>query len=108
MVIPTPTVYDTTCVWGQALGDELYLWDQVQSALSEVTVPRPLFKPSMSKNVAVLQSMALLRLRGIWVGDTGASVHCTNNIVGAHNVQEPPSVTTLGQNGTAAIWLANW
>ncbi len=54
------------------------------------------------ESVAVLRSMALLQHRDIWVGDTGASVHCTNDIVWAHNVQEPPSVTTLGQHGTAA------
>ncbi len=92
MVIPAPIDYNT-CVRGQAPGDKLYLWDQAQSALSEVTVPRPLFRPSMSKfsldeieNVALPQSMALLRHRDIWVGDTGASVHCTNDIVGAHKV----------------------
>ncbi len=108
LVIPVPIDYDT-CVRGNASGDNFYLWDQARSALSEVTVPRPLFHPSTSEflldeveNVAVPRSMALLRHRDIWVGDTGASVHCTNDMVGAHNIREPPTVTTLGQHGAAA------
>ncbi len=47
--------------------------------------------------------MALLQHRDVWVGKIGTSVHCTNDIVGAHNVCEPPSVTTLEQHGTATI-----
>ncbi len=45
--------------------------------------------------------MNLFQHRDIWVGNTGASVLCTNNIVGAHNVHKPPLVTTLGQHDTA-------
>ncbi len=37
------------------------------------------------------------------VSDTGASVHCTNDMVGAHTIQKHPSVTTLGQHSIAAI-----
>ncbi len=92
MVIPTPIDYNT-CLRGQTLCDKLCLWDQAQSALSKVTVQRPLFRPSTSEfsldeieTVAVPQSMASLRHRDIWVGNTGASVHYTNNIVGAHHV----------------------
>ncbi len=46
--------------------------------------------------------MALLQHKDIWVGGTGASTHCTNDIVGVQNVCEPSSETTLGQLGTSA------
>ncbi len=42
LVIPVPIDYDR-CVQGHASGDKLYLWDQAQSTLSEVHVPRPIF-----------------------------------------------------------------
>ncbi len=48
LVIPIPIDYNT-CVQGQASGDKLYVWDPVQSTLSKVIVPRPLFRPSRSK-----------------------------------------------------------
>ncbi len=107
-VISVPIDYDT-CVRGNESGEKAYLWDQARDALSEVIAPQPLFRPNTSEfeldeidNVAVPQSMALLQHKDIWVGDTGVSVHCMNNITGAHDIREPPSVTTLGQHGTAA------
>ncbi len=44
--------------------------------------------------------MDLLQHRDIWVGEIGAFLHCTNDMVGAHDAHKPPLVTK--KHGTAA------
>ncbi len=96
------------CILISVLAYSTLLWDMARSILSNVTVPQKLLGPSTKFNldeiekIAVLQSVALLHHRDISVGGTGESLYCMNDIVGAHNLCNFPSITALGQHGTAA------
>ena len=51
--------------------------------------------------MAVPARVALLQYANIWVGDLGASLHCTNDSHGASKKHEGSSTGTIGAHGMA-------
>ena len=55
----------------------------------------------MIKKLAVPAGVALLQSANIWVGDSGASVHCTNDRCRGSNIHEDSGTGTVGAHGGA-------
>ena len=56
---------------------------------------------SKIKKLAVLARVALLQSAFIWVGDSGASLHCTNDRHGGSNICEGSGTGSIGALGMA-------
>ena len=56
---------------------------------------------SKIEKLAVPARVALLQSTNIWVGDSGASVHCMNKRDGGSNIHKGSGPGTLGTHGKA-------
>ena len=54
---------------------------------------------SKIEKLVVLAKVALVQSINIWVGDSGASVHCTNYRTRGINVHEGNSIGAVGAHG---------
>ena len=54
-----------------------------------------------TEKLAIPARVVLLQSANIWVGDLGASVHCTNNRCGGINIHEGSGTGTIDAHGKA-------
>ena len=55
------------------------------------------------EKLAVLARVTLLQSTNIWVGDFGASIHCTNDRSGGSSIREGSGIGTMGAHGKAMV-----